>query len=74
MGDAQSTPPRPSPRAVLPLVIGMLLGWFAGKAADAAVLPSLGYWGAFAVGLLVATAVAAGVSLPLYFWLSRRGR
>jgi hypothetical protein len=54
------------------MVIGMLLGWSAGKAADAATLPSLGYWGAFAIGLLTAAIVAVVVSLSLYFWFGRQ--
>ena len=44
-----------------------------GQKADAATLPSLGYWGAFAIGLLTAGAVAAAVSLLPYYWLGCRG-
>ena len=49
----------------------MVAGWTAGKAADVAVLPSLGYWGAFAVGLATAAVVAPLVGIPLYFWTAR---
>ncbi len=58
LSDSTTTPT--SKRNSVPLVVAIFAAWSSGKAADAAVQVTLGYWGAFAVGLLTA-AVVAGV-------------
>ena len=66
--------PTKSKRSGLPLVVAIFAAWTAGKTADAAVLPSLGYWGAFATGLVTAAVVAVVVSGLLNVLISRKNQ
>jgi hypothetical protein len=58
----------PTPLWKIGLIFGFPvgLGWIAGRMADAALLPSFGYWGSFAAGTLVAVVAAIVVCLLVY--------
>ncbi|HUQ69522.1 MAG TPA: hypothetical protein VM165_08370 [Planctomycetaceae bacterium] len=59
-------------RSAVPVLVGILIGMNAGKAASAAVLPAFGYWGALLVNMLTAAAVSVLVAMPLVYYLGRR--
>ena len=63
--------PTPKQKSI-PLVVAVLAAWTSGKAADAAALATLGYWGAFAVGLLTAAVVAGVVHTVVELLLSQK--
>lgn len=58
----------------VPFVVAIVAAVTAAKAVDAAVLPTLGYWGAFAVALLTAGIVAGVVHAVAKSVISQKDR
>jgi hypothetical protein len=63
----QPSPPTPPWKGGLIIGPAIGLGIVAGKVVDAALLPSFGYWGAFATSILVASLTAFAVA-----WVASR--